>query len=63
MALKKGDKVLIFQDPYTQGNLEGQATLVSKESTGPDGEETWMVRFQGDTEDFPRIILPSRAEE
>ena len=62
MALKKGDKVIIYQDPYTQSKIEGEATLVSKESTGPDGEETWFVHFQGDTENYPRIIAKSRNE-
>jgi hypothetical protein len=60
MPLKKGDKVIIYQDPYTQSNIEGEARLINKESTGPDGEERWFVQFTGEREPYLRTIAKPR---
>jgi hypothetical protein len=60
MALRPGDKVMIYEDPYTQGKPEGTATLVNKEFTGPDGEEHWFVKFAGDREKYYRTICKPR---
>lgn len=56
MPMTPGETVTIFEDPFTREKREGQAMLVSKESTGPDGEEQWLVRFIGETEIHSRLI-------
>lgn len=56
MARKAGDKVTIYEDPFSQEKPEGEATLFARESIGMDGEEQWLVKFHGDFELVSRCI-------
>lgn len=57
MALKQGDKVMVYQDPITQQNPEGEAVLLQKEIDDlADGLEYWQVSFEGDEGVYARVI-------
>jgi len=57
MALKKGDKVKVYQRPITKEKLEGIATLVTKcFSNEMSNTEVWNVRFENDKETVARTI-------
>ena len=62
MPLKPGDKVIIYQHPYSKTKPEGTATLLEKESTGPDGREQWLVQFEDEADTYSRSIYPQKAE-
>ena len=58
-ALKRGDKVTIYQDPITELRPEGTARLIRKLGHDDGGSftlERWIVRFEGDGYDFERSI-------
>jgi len=38
--------------------LEGVATLTEKINDGENGDETWMVRFDGEVDTWRRIVHP-----
>ena len=53
--MKKGDRVLIYEDPITCKNLEGGATLMRLEKD--DGFfEYWFVKFIGESTQHLRKI-------
>ena len=57
--LKPGDKVIVYQDPLTRTQPEGEAELISlfrRESLEPP-VELWSVRFEGESENRFRSIL------
>lgn len=56
MPITPGETVTIYEDPFTRQKSEGLAMAVAKESTGPDGEEQWLVRFIGEKEIHSRLI-------
>jgi len=63
--LKKGDKVVIFEDPMTREKPEGNARLVlfmSRDTFMLKGElhnlEDWMVRFPPERHQYQRRIDP-----
>ncbi len=60
-ALQKGDAVKIFHDPRTRSKAEGEAVLVELWQKYPDGSEEWAVRFDGETDLYPRTIFPEVA--
>ena len=50
--LRKGQKVTIFQDPISQHQSEGEATLIAFKASDDDNTmELWEVRFDGDHPD------------
>ena len=56
--MKKGDKVIVYQDPYTRLRPEGTATLVKQLcEADEDGMSRWEVSFPGDYGTFERNIL------
>jgi hypothetical protein len=57
MPLHPGDKVTIYEDPFSRTMPEGTATLIAKENTYSDGIERWLVQFPGEAEIFSRTIL------
>lgn len=63
MALQAGQKHTIYQQPLTEEDAEGEATLLRKHCDDGfwDGRrvERWWVEFPGDAEgdEFPRTIL------
>lgn len=46
-VLTAGDRVLVYQSPFSKRDLEGTATLVEKvsDSTLSEELESWFVRF------------------
>lgn len=57
--MKKGDKVMIYEDPITEQKPEGVATLIKELSRDTGyGLSCWEVRFDGDdpSETFGRSI-------
>lgn len=59
--MKKGDTVTIFDDPYTERQIEGKAKLIRRIPFKDSQIERWLVRFEnGDTaERFIRIGVPN----
>lgn len=44
--MKKGDKVMVYEDPISKEVSEGEATLIeSLGSEAFDGREYWKVKF------------------
>ena len=62
-TLKKGDRVMIYNNPVTETNPEGQATLVRRvRKSRFRGEcDRWLVRFDGDDlgAEYERFVLPT----
>ena len=56
--MKAGDEVTIYEDPITQRQPEGNATLVELVSRLADGE-IWEVRFKGEDDTYQRLICPT----
>ena len=54
--MKRGDKVMIYQDPLTQENPEGEAILVRCVESGAPVER-WRVAFGNDDPIVERKIL------
>lgn len=46
--LAKGETVMVFHDPVTCQNLEGNAVLVKRHAVNSEGSERWQVRFEDD---------------
>jgi hypothetical protein len=59
--LKRGDRVVVYQKPYTSEAKEGRAILQQKLESGSD---RWLVQFPPDppTEVYERIVLPEHRE-
>lgn len=53
--MKKGDKVMIYEDPVTQLKPEGEAKLIKKIEEH-HGMEYWVVNFLSDGYDVQRSI-------
>jgi len=59
--MKKGDRVLIYEDPISCRKPEGMATLIEKHANGQqDGYDQWVVHFDGDDNGdyFSRVVSP-----
>jgi len=57
--MEKGDRVKIYEDPFSQDVLEGEATLIKHEWSDTEGGEQWRLRFDGDCESIvSRYIYP-----
>ena len=59
--MKKGDKVIIFEDPLTCTKVEEKAILKKYAETYGDGIEGWMVMFPGEKEEYFRLINPENV--
>jgi len=46
--MKKGDKVMIYEDPITQLKPEGMATLTTRLSSDGDRRQRWRVVFDAE---------------
>lgn len=59
-ALKKGDRVVIYDDPITKKRPEGTAHLVLQRSDDRELQR-WVVRFEGDGPKIKheRVIAPT----
>jgi hypothetical protein len=59
--LSKGDRVNVYDDPYTRHKLEGVATCVGNCSSGTesDGFEYWNVDFRDGHGTTRRTIHPA----
>lgn len=53
--LKKGQTVMIYHDPLTVNDPEGEAKLV-RSIWSSTKYERWMVRFKGNTGLYDRLI-------
>lgn len=58
MALTRGDKVTVYEDPFTRTKPEGIAQAVRSAGIADDEMESWYVRFPGDTQLYQRWINP-----
>lgn len=55
--MKKGDVVMIYQDPITQKKPEGKAKLLKLEIRDKSGEmEYWKVLFKNEDETYFRWV-------
>jgi len=57
--MKPGDKVKVYQKPYTFKEFEGMATLVSRSNEYTNiehGFERWNVKFDDDAYMVTRIV-------
>jgi hypothetical protein len=63
--LKNGTKVQIYEDPITRLKFEGEAVILSHESTLSDGLELYWVRFNDavDKTASLRKVVESVAKE
>ena len=61
--MKKGDVVMIYQDPLTQEKEEGQARLIRCVGDQNDGccTEYWQVKFLGDGYVVHRMVKREAA--
>lgn len=62
--MKKGDVVMVYEDPFTRQKREGVARLV-KCLRRDDEYERWIVQFDGDGERqfFERVIVPEKDDD
>jgi len=58
MKLKRGSRMMIYEDPGTERKPEGEALLLSKVRVQHflPGVEQWNVRFGNESEVFQRFI-------
>ena len=54
-AMKKGDKVMIYLDPITKKEREGEAVLIEKK-IADETMDYWLVRFIDDDFEADRWI-------
>jgi len=57
--MKKGDRVKIYEDPFTCKKLEGTAELmhfVGRYQNNERAYETWVVRFDDGIDDDIEVI-------
>jgi hypothetical protein len=59
--LKPGTELLIFTDPITQEDIEGEAVLIACEDDDPE-QQRWRVKFKADDEIVSRWICPTCRE-
>lgn len=59
--MKKGDVIMIYEDPFTQKKEEGKAKLIEKYQAGsyPGDQEYWKVKFVGSPQTYLRWIKPN----
>ena len=59
MNLKKGNKVMIWQDPFTKLKKEGEAILIKRvyDFGGMPPSELWTVRFTDNGDIVDRVIF------
>lgn len=55
--LKKGDKVWIYEDPFTKTKPEGEARLIKLISTHRFNQSFWLVYFFRDKSKVARMIV------
>lgn len=62
--MKIGDKVMVYEDPYTQEKEEGAAVLVKHiSSNDTDSMERWTVRFDMEPDGvYERFIAKAKGE-
>lgn len=56
-----GDRVRVYQKPYTSEDYEGPATLVDRfrgRPHDPERHNLWFVRFDDENEEYLRLVLP-----
>ena len=46
--MKKGDTVMVYEDPLTEQKPEGEAVLLKRQDFCLNGMERWQVRFVSD---------------
>jgi len=55
-TLTTGDRVVVYQQPFTDADREGIAVLVDSQGQDHDGHEGWLVRFPGESEAYYRTV-------
>ncbi len=57
--MNKGDRIRVYQCPYTREQFEEEATLVARSAWGTDTPwERWTVQFDGEDGTYDRIVSP-----
>ena len=54
--LHKGDRVMIYKDPFTKTEPEGKATIVKVLASLIETQSLVVVRFAGESETYQRIV-------
>ena len=60
-TLKQGDLVMVFSDPVTCKELEGNAGLKKRQRANGDGSEYWQVTFEEDGFTCLRTVWPKHV--
>ena len=55
-TLTTGDRVVVYQKPFTDADREGIATLITRSDGNDDGYERWEIRFPGESEAYYRTV-------